>query len=223
MMSRSSWVLSLLLTVASAGIAFWGVAQLPTDGTQIPVHFNLAGQPDRYGSWAEATALMTVFPVSMLVTLALVGWVVPRIERRPEALTRSSRSLGTVIVATLAFLVGIQVTVVRAMTGPVEDILPIVTALVGVLYLVTGNVLGKIQPNSTFGIRTPWTLADDRVWLETHRFGGWTFVAAGAVLLAAAASLPSGPWLLGVMVAVSVLPTLVVVVASALYARGAGA
>ena len=43
-----------------------------------------------------------------------------------------------------------------------------------------------------FGIRTPWTLSNDRVWMRTHRVGGYLLAAAGIVLLVAAAG--PGAW-----------------------------
>ena len=46
-----------------------------------------------------------------------------------------------------------------------------------------GNVMGKVQRNFWVGIRTPWTLASEEVWLRTHRLGGVLFVAGGAVIL----------------------------------------
>jgi len=46
-----------------------------------------------------------------------------------------------------------------------------------------GNFLGKVTKNFFAGIRTPWTLAIDEVWLRTHRLGGKLFVLAGAVMV----------------------------------------
>ena len=62
----------------------------------------------------------------------------------------------------------------------------IVILLVGLLFIMIGNVLGKVRPNHWLGYRTPWTLADVRVWDRTHRFAGWLFVIAGALLAVAA-------------------------------------
>lgn len=60
--------------------------------------------------------------------------------------------------------------------------------LLGLLFLVLGNLLPKVKQNYTFGIKLPWTLYDPENWSRTHRFGGWCMVLAGIVLLAAA------PW-----------------------------
>jgi uncharacterized membrane protein len=55
-----------------------------------------------------------------------------------------------------------------------------------VLLLALGNVLGKARHNAVFGVRTPWTLADARVWDKTHRFVGRGWVLGGLVLIAVA-------------------------------------
>jgi uncharacterized membrane protein len=53
-----------------------------------------------------------------------------------------------------------------------------------------GSVMGKLRPNWFVGVRTPWTLASKRVWLKTHRLGGWLFIAWGPVELLAAWLVP---------------------------------
>ena len=47
-----------------------------------------------------------------------------------------------------------------------------------------GNVMGKVRRNFWIGIRTPWTLASERVWYSTHRFAGKTMVLCAALSLA---------------------------------------
>jgi uncharacterized membrane protein len=59
----------------------------------------------------------------------------------------------------------------------------------GVLLIVIGNVLPRARPNFWFGIRTPWTLTNERVWERTHRVGGYVLVGAG-ILVVGAAFLP---------------------------------
>jgi uncharacterized membrane protein len=44
-----------------------------------------------------------------------------------------------------------------------------------------GNVMGKVRRNFWVGVRTPWTLASERVWNDTHRLAGQLFVAAAAI------------------------------------------
>jgi uncharacterized membrane protein len=46
-------------------------------------------------------------------------------------------------------------------------------------------VIGKVRRNFWLGIRTPWTLASERVWYATHRMAGKTMVGAGVLGLVA--------------------------------------
>ena len=46
-------------------------------------------------------------------------------------------------------------------------------------FAVIGNVLSKVRRNFYIGVRTPWTLANERVWHATHRFAAKCFVLAG--------------------------------------------
>ncbi|WP_025686299.1 SdpI family protein [Paenibacillus maysiensis] len=57
---------------------------------------------------------------------------------------------------------------------------------IGLMLLVLGNYMTQVQPNYTFGIRTPWTLSNPEVWRKTHRFGGPMMMLGGASGLVAA-------------------------------------
>jgi len=52
------------------------------------------------------------------------------------------------------------------------------------LLALLGNLMGKVRRNFYIGVRTPWTLANERVWNATHRFAGKTLVAGGLAGLA---------------------------------------
>jgi uncharacterized membrane protein len=47
------------------------------------------------------------------------------------------------------------------------------------LFAFMGNLMGKVQRNFYIGVRTPWALADERVWNATHRLAAKTFVIGG--------------------------------------------
>jgi uncharacterized membrane protein len=112
------------------------------------------------------------------------------------------------------------VTLIVAMTGGVHvlllagnfgmdiDIARAVPAGVFVLLILIGNPLGKVRRNFYIGIRTPWTLASERVWYATHRMGARVMVAGGAcgliaVLLGAPATV-----IVTLLVALALLPVL---------------
>jgi len=53
----------------------------------------------------------------------------------------------------------------------------------GLLFILMGNYLPRLPRNFFFGIRTPWTIASERVWKKSHRVGGWLFVIGGISII----------------------------------------
>jgi uncharacterized membrane protein len=62
--------------------------------------------------------------------------------------------------------------------------------VVGALFLVIGNVLPRARSNFMYGIRTPWTLSSDRVWMRTHRLAGYMMALAGLTMIFAGLFMP---------------------------------
>ncbi len=77
-----------------------------------------------------------------------------------------------------------------------------------VLLAAMGNLMGKTRRNFWIGIRTPWTLASDAVWIATHRLAARLLVGAGligAVSIALGAPLDFG---IGLIIAALLVPTI---------------
>ena len=60
-----------------------------------------------------------------------------------------------------------------------------------IFFAFIGNVMGQVRRNFWMGVRTPWTLASENVWIQTHRVTAWVFVATGVIgFLAVVANVP---------------------------------
>lgn len=86
--------------------------------------------------------------------------------------------LGLLVMLFLAF---VHCMVLWVALTPGETLQRAIAAAVAVFIGLIGNVMGKVRRNFWIGVRTPWTLASERVWYATHRFAGKTMVG-GAVL-----------------------------------------
>ncbi len=53
----------------------------------------------------------------------------------------------------------------------------------GLIFILSGLLMRQAKRNFFIGIRTPWTLSNDRVWTKTHRLGGVLFIACGIIAL----------------------------------------
>ena len=53
------------------------------------------------------------------------------------------------------------------------------------LFIVLGNLFGKLRFNYTVGIRVPWTLNSEEVWTKTHRLAGkyWVIGSLSTIII----------------------------------------
>jgi uncharacterized membrane protein len=185
------------------GVGAWLSPRIPE---LVPVHWDAHGNVNGY---MRKPLGVYILPLTMLGLHALFAFLRRASPRGFEVATfsRVSELLNT---ALLAFFLFITVLALRAATGERVPILQGTLVAVGLLLIVTGNFLGKVTRNFFVGIRTPWTLANDEVWLRTHRLGGKIFVAAGALVVLGVSTGAS----VGLCAAVAVLAGIVPIVYS---------
>ena len=178
----SRWLaVSLLLTAAafaaSAYVSFFAYDSLPE---QIAVHWNIRGEPDRIVPKSEAWMNFWLCPlvmVLMVVLTVVLPWISPR-QFEVERFRPTWEYVMTLVVGLFAF---IHLALLVASWG---QRLPLGRFFAGVLMLffaLLGNVLGRVKRNFWMGVRTPWTLASEAVWNQTHRVAGWLWAAGGLI------------------------------------------
>jgi uncharacterized membrane protein len=181
-MLKTEKVLGAGLLLVMAGFALWGHFNLP-DGL-IAVHFGVNGKADGY---QPRDIGLLVLPGFSLVAMALLLWILPSLM---PAIKRSEAVYGIVIMSTFALMTGIQAMLVLSESGVMMDQVRITFAGVGLLFIILGNYMPKMRKNWLMGIRTPWTLSDERVWDRTHRFAGPLFMLGGIVTVTGALFAP---------------------------------
>lgn len=161
-----------------AGLAISGRAY-PLLADRVPTHWDIAGNPNAYSSRLVASILtpgiMAVVWVFMLV--------LPAISPRGFALGESSSIFYTAMLAVIGFALLMHVMLIRAALTDGRPSMTLLFAAIGALLAVIGALLGKVKKNFWFGVRTPWTLASDEVWLRTNRLAGRLFVAGGIIII----------------------------------------
>ncbi|HTT06019.1 MAG TPA: SdpI family protein [Steroidobacteraceae bacterium] len=185
MINRRAAVISAVLILVMCAAGIWALLIIPA-GARVAVHFDAAGHAD---GWSNGVRAFFTLPVLAAVIWGVMA-LLPRIDPRGDNLARSAAAYGTLWIAIIAFLCVQQGSLIARSQHIELPVARVHAAMIGALFIVIGNVLGKIRPNYFLGIRTPWTLADEHVWDQTHRFGGWAFVAAGALLLVAGFAAP---------------------------------
>ena len=167
--------LMILLMIISGLI---GAGIMPA-GSELPVHWSLDGTADRFMNKWAAIFLMPMIATGILALLAFL----PLIEPRKDHLLRSQGALNTIVLAAIGLMLLVHCLMLAEGLGHALDVPRLLTAGIGVLLILIGNVFGKIRSTFFLGTRTPWTLSSERSWAKTHRLGGFLFVALGVSLL----------------------------------------
>ena len=185
------WIAPIIV-VASILITAIVYPRLPTT---IPTHWNLAGQVDGYSGRPWGAWFM---PALLILFWAMLRWL-PSIDPRGANYARFSGAFEAIIIMIMLFGFAVQMVILAAALGQPVEMERLAPAGMGLLLLGVGNLLPRAKPNWFVGIRTPWTLSNDRVWERTHRVGGHFIVAGGALTVLTAIIAPH--WAFRVMIA----------------------
>jgi len=148
---------------------------------RVPVHWDIRGEIDRYGTKVEG---LLILPATAVVIYLLLRFL-PLIDPHRANYERFATAYGVIrhgAVALLAVLYGLTIAIVR---GAAIDMTVAVSSTLGLFFVATGAVMPTLRPNWFFGIRTPWTLSSELAWTRAHRVAGWVFIAAGLAIAAA--------------------------------------
>jgi SagB-type dehydrogenase family enzyme len=172
-MRKRYLILCLVLVGAALIASAWGYRLAPP---QIVTHWNLQGQADGYGGPGR----LFFIPITM-GALLIVFLVLPAISPRRFKVDSFRSTYDFVVFLVLALLAYIHAVILWAtLAGPIDAPRLLMAGLFLLLALV-GNVLGKVRRNFWMGIRTPWTLASERVWRDTHRLAARLLFVVGPV------------------------------------------
>ncbi|HEX4735957.1 MAG TPA: SdpI family protein [Allosphingosinicella sp.] len=197
-MSRKSLaIVSLIMVLVLLAVGLAVGNRLPAD-LRLPIHWGISGQPDRFsGKWP---ALLS--PVVMTIVISLFFWFLPAIEPRTRNLSRSTGLYLWTWATLLLVCAAVELTVVSVALHWNLRVEHIIIGSVGLTFVLIGNQLGKSRSMYMVGIRTPWTLSSEEVWIKTHRLGGKVMVLGGLLMIACSfLPLPSG-LLVGISLAV---------------------
>jgi uncharacterized membrane protein len=187
------------------GLAFgFSAVMYPKLPDQIPSHWNPQGQIDGHVARAWGVWLMP----GVLLVLAILLPRLPGLDPRRENYEKFRPSYDLVMNSIMTLIAVLHAATLGAGAGwpvPMERITPL---MVGAMFVVIGNVMPRARPNWLFGIRTPWTLSNDRVWERTHRLGGLLFVIAGVILALSALLVPASslPMIIGGVIVAAIVP-----------------
>ena len=161
----------------------------------VPVHFDIHGVADRWGSKYE----MLIMPGCMLGMLAFWIGIDASYKKKistssnekeiAEAKTNIKVIQITSVITSLMFAVINGATIYASYsqldTTDVSkiDFLKILSIVMGISFILLGNFMPKAKNNSTVGFRLPWTRFNDVAWRKSNLVGGIAMIVQGVIMI----------------------------------------
>ncbi|MBI1793163.1 MAG: SdpI family protein [Chloroflexi bacterium] len=177
MSTRTTLIVTLAMVAIAVAFSAAVYGKLPE---QMASHWNINDQVDGTMPRLWGAFLMP------LVSLAMLGLflLIPNIDPLKANIAKFRETFNTFIALIVAFLLYTYFLTILWNLGYQnfrmgQAILP----AIGLIFIFAGLMMMKAKRNFFIGIRTPWTLSNDRVWDETHRVGSRLFIIMGVITM----------------------------------------
>ena len=169
-----TWIVALVILI----VAIVGILIMPDT---IPTHFGPSGEPD---AWGTKYSVLMYPGIVILITILAIPMM--KIDPKLENYERFEKYYYNFFFAFSIFFLVVELANIAIALGMAVNVGSVICFTVGVFMFFVGNLLPKIKQNFFFGIKAPWTLADEEVWFKTHRLGGKVFVLGGIAMMVGA-------------------------------------
>ncbi len=171
-------LLVLLLLAVPFVYLYFVYATLPE---RVPIHWGLDGKPN---DWTEKNKVWLTLVFLSLIALGnyLLFRFMSKIDPKKKV-GLSQPTFDKIAFVIVVFIVALNTMMLYSANTTAIEIDRFVPVLVALLLAFIGNFMNNLKPNYFLGIRTPWTLEDESIWIKTHRLASKIWFAGG--LLAA--------------------------------------
>ena len=165
----------VILLPILAGLLLWN--QLPANMTS---HWGADGVAD---GTAPKIVMVFVMPLVLLALHWLLFWASFVLDKK-----NAQNGKMVVICHSIIPVLSLVVHTIMYSVALEKDwnVMALVPALVGAMFVFIGNYMPKTTRNRTMGIKLTWTMGNDENWNKTHRLGGKIYFWGGLVVIASA-------------------------------------
>lgn len=177
-MSRWFYVSVALTVFAYAAVGHVYLFHYDDLPEQVPTHWDINFEPDAWTPRDEVFRYFLLVPGIMTGFLALMQ-VLPWLSPKPFSVDAFRETYWYIMALVQGLFAYLNVVIMYASISGSTHLGQLFLAGFFLFFALLGNVLGRVKRNFWVGVRTPWTLASDAVWNQTHRLAAWLFVAWG--------------------------------------------
>ena len=173
---KKAHILIALIILSSFVISIYFYPKVPD---QMATHWNSQGEVNGYMS---KTWGMFLIPLMLIPFIALFI-IIPKIDPLKKNFKKFINYYDGLIIVLFIFLFFIHCLMILWNIGYQYDIGIMINIPIALLFLYMGLIMKHLKRNWFVGIRTPWTISDDKVWKKTHEKAAVVFKIAAVLTL----------------------------------------
>jgi len=171
-----AFLAALLILLVSVAIGIYFYPRMPE---VMASHWGINGEVNGYTSKFWGLFLVPIISTGLFLLFISI----PIIDPLKQNIQKFRPYYDWFIVMILAFLFYIHMLTLLWNLGLSFNFVQVLVPAYALLIYSIGILLGKARRNWFIGIRTPWTIANEQVWNQTHKLGGRLFRIGGFVTL----------------------------------------
>ncbi len=173
-----TYFIIIILIIFSFVISFYFDPFLPE---KIATHWGFNGEADGFAQ--KGFGLYFLPGLILIVTMVLV--FLPKLDPLKKNIESIWGNYLVFVSIFIIFMIYLQGLTIFWNLGNNFNFSQAIAPAFGGLFLSIGWLIKDIKRNYFIGIRTPWTLNDEKVWIKTHKFSGKLFIISGLLCFAA--------------------------------------
>jgi uncharacterized membrane protein len=184
-----NWLQGILVLILIVLPLFYLLKVYPTLPTIIPTHFGIDGKPNGFNNKHQIIWII-IFTSLLSAGSYLLIKHLPRFDPKKTS-SLGSGNMQKIAIAVVALLSAIMISMLYASLHGSLSFSRLFNPLMGIFFIVVGNLMYNIKPNYFVGIRIPWTLESENNWRATHHMAGKLWFVGGILITVFTLFLPA--------------------------------
>ncbi len=158
-----------------------GITLYPSMPDRMPIHWNTKGEIDSYGPKFVGLLIMPL-------VVAFMYWAflfIPKVMVYKDNFRKFEKYYHGFKIIMISFLASLYIITLLINFGIKLNITMFMIIVLAILFYYIGHIMQFFKRNFFIGIRTPWTLSNEKVWNKTHKLASILFRVSAVLMLAA--------------------------------------
>jgi len=182
------WLQEILVLILIVLPLYYLLKVYPSLPPIIPTHFGIDGKPNGFSNKQQIIWII-IFTSLLSAGSYLLIKHLPQFDPKKTS-SLSSGNMQKIAIAVVALLSAIMISMLYASMHGSLSFSRLFNPLMGIFFIVVGNLMYNIKPNYFVGIRIPWTLESENNWRATHHMAGKLWFIGGILITVFTLSLP---------------------------------